>query len=197
MIGFVRGMVATCVDGVVTVDVGGVGYQVFVPTSFSAQLSQESGEILIHTYQYVRESEISLYGFETVAQRELFKALLDVSGVGPKVALAALSSFSPETLSRAIATDDLATITSIPGVGKKTAQRIIIDLKGKIDSSLEVFLPSSRQHEIPAISDTHAALEGMGFSSMEIAVALKGIDESQDTPMIIAQALRNLGGVRA
>jgi len=197
MIGFLRGHIASCDEGIVTLDVGGVGYEVFVPASSAPDLNAASGEIIIFTYQHVRENEISLYGFEDARQRSLFKVLLEVSGVGPKVALAALSSYTPDALALAISSDDIAMLSNIPGVGKKTAQRIAIDLKGKVAPSLDLDSASTGGVTVPVLSDAHAALDAMGFTSSEIQGALKDVDMIQETPSVIAEALRRMGGVRA
>ncbi|MCL2818591.1 MAG: Holliday junction branch migration protein RuvA [Actinomycetia bacterium] len=197
MIGFLRGQPASFDGEVLTLDVGGIGYQVYVAPALGQRLIQEGGEASVYTHQYVRESEISLYGFDELRQRELFRRFLEVSGVGPKVALAALSSYSPDALAMAISCDDIALLSSIPGVGKKTAQRIALDLKGKVGADLEGVGTPSHLPAHPALRDAHAALDAMGFSTAEIQAGLKGTDVGQDTPTIIADALRRMGGARA
>jgi len=197
MIGFLRGFVASGDSEVATLDVGGVGYEVYVPASTLSNLSARGGEVMLFTYQHVRENEISLYGFEDVQQRRIFKALLEVSGVGPKVALAALSSYTPDSLALAISTDDIALLSSIPGVGKKTAQRIALDLKGKIAPELGGDPIGGTPLDTPTLSDAHAALDAMGFTSAEIQGVLREVDMDQETPQVIGEALRRMGGVRA
>ena len=197
MIGYLRGTVIARDGENLLLDVNGVGYRLYVPTSLVADGAVVGGELAVHTHLHVRENEVALYAFADPEQLALFEALITVNGVGPKVALAALAAYTPEALALAISTDDIALLSSIAGVGKKTAQRIAIDLKGKVAPELGDGATALRSGDAPALSDAHAALDAMGFSSAEIQVALKGIDMSQDTPAIIGAALRQLGGARA
>ncbi len=117
------------------IDVGGVGFRVLMSTSAVAALPAEGREASVLTHLHVREDELSLYGFAEPLEREVFLALLSVSGVGPKVALAALSALRPEALLDAVAREDAAFIASVPGIGKKTAERIVVDLKDRFGSA--------------------------------------------------------------
>ena len=195
MIGSLRGRIISLSGDVILIDVGGVGYQLSVPTSVSERFAQYVGEVVIPTHMHVRENEVSLYGFDSDRQREMFKALIEVSGVGPKVALAALSSFSCDAIASALSREDIALICTIPGVGKKTAQRMILDLKDKVAASVVASIDSA-QPPSPTLSDAHSALRAMGFTAPEIATALKDADTSGDTPTIIAYALRMMGRTR-
>ncbi|MCL2492028.1 MAG: Holliday junction branch migration protein RuvA [Coriobacteriia bacterium] len=194
MIGFLRGQAVTFDGAILTLDVNGVGFQINVAPQVGQRLESGSAEVSVYTFMYIRDNEVALYGFDDLRQRELFELFLEVNGVGPKVALAALSSFDPDMLARAISTDDIALLSSIPGVGKKTAQRIALDLKDKVAPSLDSQGAFATASATPAHSDAHAALEAMGFSPAEIQVALRGADLTQETPTIIAEALRRLGG---
>src|SRR5919202_5729064 len=131
MISRVRGeVVARSPEGVV-VDVGGVGYLVN-PTSHAVRKAEPGREVVLETYLHVREDALQLYGFAEAAERELFSHLLSVNGVGPKVALAIVSGSTPGELRRAIALEDTARFQAIPGIGKKTAQRVVMELKEKL-----------------------------------------------------------------
>jgi holliday junction DNA helicase RuvA len=116
----------------IVVDVGGVGYDVFVPLSTFYGLGDPGSDISLRIHTHVREDVIALYGFRTVLEQDLFERLIGVSGIGPKVALAVLSGIEPQELIRAIERGDLARLTAIPGVGKKTAERIVLELKDRL-----------------------------------------------------------------
>src|SRR5213076_3248971 len=133
MISRLRGeVVARSASGIV-LDVGGVGYLVN-PTAGARRKAEPGGEVVLETYLHVREDVLQLFGFADAAERELFEHLLSVSGVGPKVALAIVSGSSPDELRRAIVLEDTARFEAIPGIGKKTAQRVVLELKEKLGS---------------------------------------------------------------
>lgn len=168
MIGFLSGRMAGLTPDGCFVDVGGVGYAVTCPTTTLAGLPGEGEAVRLWIHTHVREDVIALYGFATGGEQRLFEALLGVAGVGPRVALQVCSAFSPERFRRALVTDDLAGIASVPGIGKKTAQRILIDLKEKLAlPDLEVVgaLPDT-------LAQARSALENLGYSPGEVRVAL-------------------------
>lgn len=159
-----------------------------------AALPANGDEVTVDTYLHVREGEMTLYGFENTAERDAFEALLTVSGVGPKVALATLSALSPGDLSQAVASEDVALISSVPGVGKKTAQRVIVDLAdrlGRAGSGGGVGAPSSE-----GIAEAREALVSMGFSPAEVAAALKGAPGGLGASELLKHALQRLGGAQ-
>src|SRR5437588_6969868 len=131
MISRLRGEVVTRSPAGVVLDVGGVGYLVN-PTDSARRKAELGVEVVLETYLHVREDALQLFGFAETAERELFELLLSVQGVGPKVALAIVSGSSPDELRRAIALEDTARFQAIPGIGKKTAQRVVLELKGSI-----------------------------------------------------------------
>ena len=133
MIASLKGKILVLEDNALILDVGGVGYRVHVPATVLGEMEVGS-ETRLHIHMHVRETEMELFGASDAATLTFFKLLLTVSGVGPKVALATLSTLDAGRLSRAILTEDTAQITSVPGIGKKTAQRIILDLKSKVES---------------------------------------------------------------
>ena len=193
MIAFLTGRVASKTESGCVIDVGGVGYRVSMSTSSIASLPAEGDEVTVHTYLHVREDEMSLFGFENGEEMEMFGHLITVSGVGPKVALAALSSFPPQTLSEAICAEDAGVVSSIPGVGKKTAQRIILDLKDKVAAGAGG--DTSATATADAAGEARDALTAMGFSAAEIAVALKGYDGGEDDAQaLLTHGLKRLGG---
>lgn len=142
------------------------------------------------THTHVREDLLALFGFSTEAEQKIFEALLTVSGVGPKVALVVCSSFTPESFRRTLVTDDVAALSSVPGIGKKTAQRILLDLKEKLAlPDLEVV--GSRSD---AFAKARSALENLGYSAGEVRAALGEIDAHDDQPVedLVRSALKVL-----
>lgn len=172
------------------VTVGGVGLRLFMSTSALAHLPAEGDDVTVFTHLHVREDELSLFGFESPDEQDVFEKLITVSGVGPKVALAALSALAPSALVEAIAREDDALIATVPGIGKKTAQRVIIELKDRIGA------PDlgARAARGSASAEATDALASMGFSSAEVAVALKGYEGPDDAQALLRYGLRRLGG---
>ena len=164
------------------VDVGGVGYAVAV-TPTATRLAAGGGEVTLETYLHVREDTLQLYGFAEPAERELFEHLLAVSGVGPKVALAIVSGSSPGDLRRAIALDDTARFEAIPGIGKKTAQRVVLELKEKLGSLEPV------RSAADALGARDALVE-LGYSLLDAERALDGVDPELPVEEQIRLALR-------
>ncbi len=172
MIARLRGKpVARRADSLV-VDVNGVGYLV-AATPGVLRRAEDGGEVTIETYLHVREDALQLYGFSDAAERELFEHLLSVSGVGPKVALAIVSGSSPGELRRAIVLEDTARFEAIPGIGKKTAQRVVLELKEKVGSAVDTPEPSGHGGDRFAARD---ALVELGYSLVEAERALADID---------------------
>ena len=171
----------------VVIGVGGVGYEVLVPTSVIASLPPTGKTARVHTRMIVREDSITLYGFSATEQRSLFDLLTGVTGVGPKVALAFLSVLKPAALTRAIVNGDAAALTVVPGVGKKVAQRVVIDLREKLGGDGE--LPS----EGP-LADVRDALLSLGLSATEAAEALRGIEvDGRAADDLLREALQKVG----
>ncbi len=195
MIAFLSGRVVAKRPASALIDVGGVGYQLAMSTGSLAALPAEGDEVTVWTHLHVREDELSLFGFESEAEKNAFELLITVSGVGPKVALSALSAMSADVLAQAIATEDDKLIATIPGVGKKTAQRIVLDLKDKLGTR-EIGSSARSAGQALAVAEASDALLGMGFSSAEIAIALQGSDKGADTQSLVRHALKRLGAGR-
>jgi Holliday junction DNA helicase RuvA len=183
MIASLRGrVVARRPDGLV-LDVGGVGYLVQA-TQRALQKGRTGEEVTLDTHLHVREDILQLYGFAEPAERELFELLLSVSGVGPKVALAILSSSTPADLRRAIALEDTTRFVAIPGIGKKTAQRVVLELKEKL-GPVEALAEPSRQELV-----ARDALLELGYSVPEADRALARTDPELPPEERVRQALR-------
>ena len=171
-------------DGLV-LDVGGVGYLVNATPSVLRRADGAS-EVTVETYLHVREDALQLYGFADAAERSLFVQLLGVSGIGPKVALAVVSSASADELQRAIALDDSARFQAIPGIGKKTAERIVLELEGSVVAAVPA--PAGKA---PREFVARDALVELGYSLVEAEQALAGVDPDLPAEERVREALRS------
>jgi Holliday junction DNA helicase RuvA len=192
MIAGLRGIVHKTLNDAILLDVGGVIYRVNSSTRSIAELGEQSDETYLHTHLVVREDALTLFGFTNEAELAWFETLITVNGVGPRLALAVLSKLSPEQLIAAIANEDLTLLSTVSGVGRRTASRILLDLRGKIPEDLV-------GPKVAAITieeaDTIAALRALGYTAAESQTAVARIDVGSDaTPeeRVIA-ALRQLG----
>jgi holliday junction DNA helicase RuvA len=195
MIAFLRGRVAGKTANACLLEVGGVGYRLSMTTGSLAALPAVGDEVIVHTHLHVREDELSLFGFESEAEKVAFEQLITVSGIGPKVALATLSALSPDTLAAAVAGDDVATVSSVPGIGTKTAQRLILELKDKLGDVVGT-ATSGGAGAGASLAEATDALLAMGFSAAETAAAVKGYDGPEDAQQLLRYALLRLGGGR-
>jgi Holliday junction DNA helicase RuvA len=194
MIGSLRGtLLDRPATGEVIVEVHGVGYRASVPTSVLAGLGPAGSEVFLHVHTHVREDAIVLYGFAHGDERRCFEALLGAHGVGPSLALAILSSLSPAALSTAVLEDDLDTLCHVPGVGKKTAARLLLELKARLDlptldggGSAPTSVPGSARGE------ARAALAELGYGPDEIIGALERVDGAAPVEEMVRSALREL-----
>ena len=176
MISQLRGTIIRKDPTELILDVNGVGYQVIIPLSTYEQLGQSDGVVTILTHMHVREDLMQLYGFATEAERELFRLLISVSGIGPKMAQGILSGLSPSELKNAIVSNNLVALTSISGVGRKTAERIILELRhklGKIETSEPAVVPTSSQLKVR--SEALVALMSLGYQRSSAEKALRTV----------------------
>lgn len=196
MIAQLRGKVVVLEKDALVLDVGGVGFRVFVPSGTRSSLGRVGEDVRLLTVMIVREDFIGLYGFETTQERELFNALCDVKGIGPKTAMGILSALSPDRLALAIATGDIGALAQAPGVGKRTAERLTVELKGRIGEIAPVDTELTRGAgscaETSPAGDAVNALVSLGYSSYEAerAVGLvisEGVTD--DASQIIRAAL--------
>lgn len=198
MIAFLSGEVAAVLPpNTAYIDVAGVGYAVSMPQGDLGKL--EVGKpVRVLTYLSVSDNGLGLYGFLSDEEKALFEKFIGVSKVGPKMALAALSTYTPRELADAIAAQDIARVSHIPGVGKKTAERIILELKGTLERGLETLFDSGAESGGPsadsvALTGATEALLSMGFTSAEAEVALKGAPEGAGEGALLQYALKRLG----
>jgi len=184
MIATLRGEVSQIEENAIIVEIGGVGLRVFVPKPFRERM--KTGEaIFLYTHIVIREDAWSLYGFESQADRELFTTLLGVDGVGPRTALAVLSTLTVDTVQRAVFGEEPDILSRVPGVGKKTAQKMVLYLHDRLK-------PASGLERIASMSDTDsevlAALTALGYSVVEAQTAIQSIPK--DASMVIEERLR-------
>lgn len=174
----------------VVIDCGGVGYLIYATESTLASLPDIDSEAEILTYLVVRENALDLYGFSTATERTLFMLLLDVSGIGPKSALSVLNVAPAQTLQRAIGANDTSYLTKVSGIGKKTAEKIVLELRDKMAAYATEETSSGLQEE----SDALEALVSLGYNQQEARDALKQVSSSENTNERIREALKLLGG---
>ncbi|MFA5995665.1 MAG: Holliday junction branch migration protein RuvA [Patescibacteria group bacterium] len=187
MLAYLHGNVLLHKPPYLVLDVHQVGYKIFVPIPILAQY-QPGSALKLYTYQYLRENSIELYGFAELADLELFEQLITVSGIGPKAGLALLSQHTATALKQAIATNDIAVLTTTSGIGKKTAQRLVLELKGKFATLIN---PTATP-----LTDAIGALENLGYSTAEASAALAQIDRTLSLEQQIKAALKLLGQAR-
>ncbi len=192
MIGRVQGKILEKNSHQVVVDVQGLGYEVEIPLTTFFHLGENGSEVMLYTHLVVREDAHLLFGFSTVSERELFRALIKVNGVGPKLAVAILSGVDVKAFSRCIQNNDVKALTALPGVGKKTAERLIIEMRDRLPALADGFLPSA-QRAPDVVADAEAALIGLGYKPQEAARALAQIeDQDVSVERLIRQALKSL-----
>ena len=200
MISYIRGKLAVIEENRIIVDVGGVGYGIFMPGQSIRYLPAVGNEVKIHTYLHVKEDMMQLFGFLTRDDMEVFKLIISVSGIGPKGGLSILSQLSADELRFAVFSGDAKAISAAPGIGKKTAEKLILDLKDKL--KLEDVLergedttPSvTAQTDMGIQSDAVQALTALGYGSAEALKAVKKvtITEEMQVEDVLKQALKNM-----
>lgn len=200
MIAFLRGKVVDTGPDCIIIDVNGIGYKVYVPVPVIGLVAGNKDQLTVHTYMNVREDAIQLYGFLNTSDLEIFELLLQVSGIGPRVALAVLSSITGSSLIQAVVNEQVDILTRIPGVGKKTAQKAIIELKDKLgkmsvrdgvgESGILQVLPD-------AASDAVQALTALGYNPVEAKRALRKLVSEENRGLgpeeLVRLALKELG----
>jgi Holliday junction DNA helicase RuvA len=191
MIVGLEGIVASFGVDHIVLNVGGVFYKIAVPASSISQLGKKGETVRVYTHLYVREDQLALYGAADERQLRMFETLLGVSGIGPKVGLSILSTMPVESLENAIASGNVDLLTRIPGIGRKTASRLVLELKGKLDLLVAAGISASPT----AASEVVEALSGLGYSPAEIQAALSTLPKEQEltTEDMVMFALKRLG----
>lgn len=200
MVTYIRGELITIEEDKVIVDVGGVGFGIYMPGTAMNLLPPTGEEVRLHTYMNVREDAIQLFGFLTRDDLKVFKLLIGVSGIGPKGGLSILSQLSPDELRFAVMAGDAKTIATAPGIGKKTAEKLIIELKDKLNiedvlnksSDSEALAPSHNTNEVQA--EAVQALTSLGYGNTESMKAVKKVALTDEMTVedVLKQALKNM-----
>jgi Holliday junction DNA helicase RuvA len=200
MIGSLRGVLLDrSAKGEVLIEVGGVGYRVQVPTSAHGVLGELGSPVFLHVHTHVRDDAIILYGFPSADERTAFEALLGTHGVGPAVALNILSVHSPSALARAVAVDDVDALTLVPGIGKKTAARLLLELKSRLDLPLSLsdltLVGASGTTPSPR-NEVRNALAALGYGIDEVREAIRELPDDGTVEDLLRLALRQLATSR-
>lgn len=203
MISFVKGKLVYIYENTIIVENNGIGYEIFVPMSVIGNMPQIGSEVMIYTYMNVREDALQLFGFLDRDTLEVFKLLITVSGIGPKGAIGVLGTLSADDIRYAVMAEDTKTIAKAPGIGAKTASKVVIELKDKlkmrdvapdikseIDGQQSIFEDNSKQ----AVSDAIEALAALGYSATEATKAVRKADTGEDTTVeeLLKQSLKYL-----
>tara|TARA_Y100000590_G_C15411952_1_gene897937 strand:+ start:166 stop:762 length:597 start_codon:yes stop_codon:yes gene_type:complete len=187
MIDTVHGILESREEDSIRVNIGAVGLEIITPKPAAIQLGGIGSKVTLYTHVHIKDENITLFGFKDIETRALFRSLNEVSGVGPRLALAVLSSINTQSLYSAIESEDAQALQEIPGIGKRTASRIIVDLKGKLP---EVSLSSGTETIMkPTDADLSIALRGLGYSAIEIRDAVSTMDI--DVDMQLEERIRN------
>jgi Holliday junction DNA helicase RuvA len=204
MIGSLEGVLQDKTPTRVVINVAGVGYEVSIPFSTFYDLPDEGKVVLLRIHTHAREDTLQLFGFQSLDERTLFEELLRVSGIGPKLAMVILSGLAPETLQAVIRSEDAKALQAIPGVGKKTAQRIVLDLRDRIERLFGDRAPSSitsgqselRASHSAAVEQVLSALENLGYPPKQAQPAVDGavkeLGEEADVEALLRYSLRSL-----
>jgi Holliday junction DNA helicase RuvA len=200
MIGSLRGtLLERSVGGEILVEVAGVGYRVVVAPATAVELGEVGGEVFVHVHHHIREDAQTLYGFAERDERVCFEALLGAHGVGPALALAILSVHQPGALAQILADDDVGALCLVPGVGKKTAARLLVELKSRLDiPDLDLTDPAAAANgdQGSARADVRAALAELGYGVDEIREVLPDLPTDGDPALLLREALQRLATSR-
>lgn len=201
MLAYIKGILEIKTKGYIVVEAGGLGYKIFMPESTIANTGNIGDKVQIYTFMRVREDDVSLYGFLTNEELRMFELLLSVGGIGAKGALGILSNITPSQFALAVISNDVAILKKIPGIGPKTAQRAILELKDKLKKEQEISIAEGEEtsnieqviKEDEKVSEAISALQVLGYSKREIVEALQAIEvTSLSVEDIIKKGLANL-----
>jgi len=196
MIAMLTGRIAHKSPDHIVLDVNGVGYRVLIPFSTYYELPEE-GTVSLHIHTSVREDAIQLYGFRTLLEKSFFQLLISVSGIGPKLGRDILSNIQPAALAQALSQGDIHKLSAIPGIGKKTAERLILELREKVGKLDMTALPATERREAPAgdvMDDVASALMNLGYKEPQVRKVLGGLDAGGGASVeaLLKQALKVL-----
>ena len=199
-IGSLRGDLTLVEDQEIIIEVGGVGYRILIPPSTQEQFGEAGSQTLVYTHHHFREDAQSLYGFPTREECVFFEALISTHGVGPSLGLAILSTHSPNQLAQILADQDSDALCVVPGIGKKTAARLIVELQSKIDSA-SIPLKNNElsgegiSSQDSGLRDVRDALSGLGYAKEEIQIAMRDLPSNTEPSLLLKFALQKLAAV--
>lgn len=200
MIGYLRGVLLDKRPPTLVLDVHGVGYELDAPMTTFYELPATGEDVTVHTHMVVREDAQMLFAFSDISQRDVFRSLLKISGVGPRVALAILSTLSTRDFFDAVSGNDVARLTRVPGIGRKTAERLLVEMRDRVLSQIEESgqaPPVTVERRDNPVEDAVSALMALGYRAPEASRAVRDIDvEGLSSEDLIRQALRQLAGAR-
>ncbi len=190
MIEYIKGILTQATPNKATIEINGIGYSFFIPLSCFSRLPQIGSDVLLYVYTVIREDAHQYFGFLNKEERDLCETLTSISGIGPKTAVGIIGNIEAQTLSRAVLSGDVLTLSKIPGIGKKTAERLIVELKDKLKiSELQSTLT-------PSYADAVNALVRLGYSAQQSQKAIQSVLDSSkkelDLPTLITSALRTI-----
>lgn len=191
MIGSLRGALARNEPPLLLVDVGGIGFEVEAPLSTIEKMPAIGGAVTLHTHLVMRDDAPALFGFYTLAERAMFRQLLKVAGVGPRLALAVLSGVAVPELAALVQAGEVTRLTRLPGIGRKTAERIVVELRGSLDA-LATGAPGTAAQPGSALAEAQSALAALGYKPAEVSRALAQADPGLDSQALVRAALRQL-----
>lgn len=195
MIAWLEGMLLSVRPPAIVVNVGGVGYELEAPMPTVYELPQPGEKVTLHVHTVIREDAQLLYGFSQLKERDIFRELLKISGVGPKVALAILSTFSAKDFFACIAAEDMAQLVAVPGIGKKTAERLMVEMKNRFADQVNGVADYDPAEQRSAKQDAIEALQALGYKHNDVVRAMKGVDTTDmSSEQIIRQGLQTLSG---
>ena len=201
MLAYIKGILEIKTKGYIVVEAGGLGYKIFMPESTIANTGNIGDKVQIYTFMRVREDDVSLYGFLTNEELRMFELLLSVSGIGAKAALGILSNITPSQFALAVISNDVTILKKVPGIGSKTAQRAILELKDKLKKEQEISIEEGEEvsnieqdiKENEKVSEAISALQVLGYSKREIVEALQTVEvTSLSVEDIIKKGLANV-----
>ncbi len=202
MLAYIKGILEIKTKGYIVIDANGIGYKIFMPESAISKLCDIGEKVQIHTFMRVREDDISLYGFLTNEELRMFELLLGVSGIGAKGALTILSNITPSQFALAVISNNVDILKKLPGIGAKTAQRVILELKDKLKKEQEIEIVQGEEDEVTfkhvieedeKVSEAISALQVLGYTKKEIMLALEKVDMADlSVEDIIRKGLKSL-----
>lgn len=202
MLAYIKGSLEIKTTGYVVIETNGIGYKVFMSETAIDRLGNVGTEVKVHTYMRVREDDVSIFGFNTNEELRMFELLLSVSGIGAKSAITILSNIEPSSFALAVITNDIATLKKLPGIGVKSAQRLVLELKDKIktEEAIAKTNTSDTLHKLQTaivedekVSEAMSALQVLGYSKKEIEQAMEKLDTTElSVEDIIRKGLNNL-----